>query len=720
MKAQSPDTRLEDLRRRARRARVLGAVVGAVLTVLAGYVALFRMGDAIVTLSYDLPFLVHRADRAENIRIVYIDQAEGKRLDRSVQADLLDALNEAGAKAVVYDVLFTKPWPDPEVDEKFAAAIRSFRGVDEAGDALPGVPRRHVLMACGRETISKTAVRGERLIPPTDVLDDVVDDIGLVAFPRDREQIIRRLSTGNGDYPSIAWQAALALGGKVEKGSRLDPRWINYIGPPPGKGKLGSNPAIHSCFSSDVIGARDQSGNRPRNLSVDTEFFRDKIVVVGGLPGIAGKELGEDLFNTPFHRIGSGASLERLGGVDLQANVLSNLLKGNWLTRSSDRFDLYLVVAIGILAGLGCALLKPARAAMGAVVAVVVLILAGVLIMNFNRIWFPWTVGVLVQIPVALVLGVSTNFSVERWVSKSLVEQQRRLREAFALYLSPEMLDQLTKDEFMLKLRGRKAKVAMIMTDLATYTSMCERIRDPARIVETLQDYFQRVTEPIFKQSGMILHFAGDGLLAAWGTPIAEPHPDPAASINAVRAAWELSKINRMIVEGVEVQTRIGLNFGEVLAGNIGSEKHVAYSLTGDPVNLTARLEGLNKMLGTSILMSRDVHEHPEVGREFRTRRVGKFQVKGREEPTEVYELLGPMVEEREPEWITLYHEAHRALETGDHELARENFAAADAARAKLAAGPGGLAGDGASRYFLELLDKGDSMPDGVVALVDK
>ena len=677
-----------------RRTRFLTSTLAAAATVLAGYFALFRAGGSLVNLSYDLPFIAHRAGAAGDIRIVYLDELDGPVLNRRVQAELLDKLGQAGARAVIYDVIFDQPSTDPAVDLKFSEAMLRFRGKDAGGNPIAGLRQRAVMLACGRELIGQTGAMGERLIPPTDQLLMAADDFGLVLFVHDERFTVRELHSGSQDEPSLAWKAAHALGAPLEEANRLDPRWLNYSGPPPDPNDPTAVPAVLSCSARDAMAGADPA------------FFRDKIIVIGGKPGIVGAAAGQDLFATPFHRFDPRGNLPLMSGVELQAHALANFLARNWLIRSSRSFDLSMIMAAGVLAGFGFSRIRPIHGIWIAVAAALGLIFSGILSVHFQEFWFPWSVTAFLQIPVALVLGIASHFYIERFFRLKLTAEQSRLRDAFSKYLSPQMLDRLTAENFRMKVGGEKVMAAMMFTDIESFTDMCQRVRDPARIVELLNDYFHRTTGHIFDHDGIIIKFIGDAIFAAWGVPI----PDPQSPINAVRAAWKLFISAKLVVDGDELRTRIGLNYGEVVAGNIGSDRHVDYTLIGDAVNLSARLESLNKMFDTNILLSDSIQ--PFVGGEFHTRRIGKFKVKGRTDVTNIYELIGPGGETPLPEWVVLYHRALAMLEGGDATQAHALFTATNAIRPSR--------GDGPSRFFLDLLNEGKHLPDGVVEMKEK
>lgn len=665
--------------------RWVTSLLAVALCAIAGFVCLLRVGQGIVSLSYDLPFLVHRPGGSGGACIVYLDQTQGGRLDRSVQAPLLDALREAGARAVAYDLIFDTPWPDPAVDAAFAESIRKFR---EAG----GV----VMLAAGREHGQAAGVAYERIIPPHDLLREAADDIGIVPLVHDDRYVVRELSTGTLDESSLAWKLASRLGGTLDESTRLEPRWINYAGPPPHPTRSDDTPSILSIPAHSLLGGTEKA---------NPALFRGRVVVVGGKPGVIGPKLGEDLFSTPFHRLDRRGNLGLMSGVEIQTNLLLNLLNGNWLRRSGERSDFVLVALVALIAGLALSRMKPLPGFLAATLAGLGFLAAGILSIHFGNLWFPWSVAAFVQLPVAFVGGTVTNYYVERFFRKRLDAEQVRLREAFSRYVSPKMLDRLSDEGFQLDPGGDKTHAAMMFTDIENFSSICEQIPDPLHIVENLNEYFQRTTDRIFEHDGTVIKFLGDAIFAAWGVPF---HDDEAI-VKSVRAAWQLHLNANLRMGGESLRTRVGLHFGEVVAGNIGSTKHIDYTLIGDSVNVASRLEQLNKSLGTTILLSEDVAL--AVQGEFCTRRLGQFRVKGRRDVTGVHELLGPVSSTVLPDWADLYEQALAAFEDGEREEAKRLFQQTIDSR---------LEGDGPSKFFLEALERASGREDGVVEMGEK
>ena len=679
------------------RTRVVAAIIGLLLSVASGVLALTRLGGSVVTLSYDLPFIFHRSGTPDNVAIVYIE-TDGDTVDRKAQPKLLDMLGENGATAVLYDLFFETAWKDPKVDEEFAASMRKFRGVDSDNKPLPGQKQRPVFFAFLRLNIGETGIQGEQLFPPTEVLADAGDpsgeNTGIVAFRKDDRDTVRELSTGTSDEESMTWKAAVALGAKLDKSTRLNPRWLNYAGPTLDSDDKNARPAIESYRWKDL-----KEGAAP-------DLFRNKIVIVGGAPRIVGDVKGKDQFSTPFHRFYHRSNLPLMSGVEIHANALANLLKGNWLTRTPAALEYAFIICAGVVAGVLLSLFRPFKAVGVAAAATVALIAYGVWKVHYVGVWFPWSVPAFVQVPVALIWAIGSQAYIERFLKLRLTEEQGRLKEAFSRLVSPKVLHQLEQRGYDVKPGGERVMAAIIFTDIEGFTEMSEKVKNPEQIVATLNDYFRRTTGHIFDYNGTITKFIGDAIVAVWGAPV----PDPDAAKNAVNAAWKLHESDKLVVDGQELRTRVGIHFGDVVAGYIGTEQHSDYTVIGDAVNSAARLEGLNKMFGTSILLTEEVRQH--IGTDYRTRRVGKFRMKGRSEISIVHELLGPARQEAEPDWITAHHEALAALEKNDRPAAQKLFEETNTRR--------GRKGDPVAAYFLAHLAENKPTADGVIDLLLK
>jgi adenylate cyclase len=196
------------------------------------------------------------------------------------------------------------------------------------------------------------------------------------------------------------------------------------------------------------------------------------------------------------------------------------------------------------------------------------------------------------QTGVALVWTVGYQYAIE-------ARRRRKLRQAFAAYLSPYMADRIAESEFDLSLGGKEVEATIMFTDLEGFTTMSEEL-SPSEVSRILVEYFSTTTKAILDQDGTVIKYIGDAVMAVWGAPMHNPLP----SGRAVMAAVAIQRTNRTEVAGRTLRTRIGINTGKVLAGNLGSEFRFDYTLIGAATNAASRLEGLNKYLGTDLLIS--------------------------------------------------------------------------------------------------------------------
>jgi adenylate cyclase len=561
----------------------------------------YSFADPLVRLSYDLPFLWRTTLDTHDIALVYLDEYSAKQLNqplddvwnRALHVRLLDRLTQEKARLVFYDIVFDAPAPDPAEDAAFAESIRS-NGKVVLGAALDIVERLG-------------SVSEERVLAPTKLLRKAASGYGIVAFrPVDPDYAVRQMYLrGTSVVPTATWSAAQALGAKITHESRetIGPLWINYYGP-------------RDTFSSvNIAQALDPDGIPPG-------YFKDRIVLVGPRSAVGYLGLGKDEFATPYSRWNGQFS----PGLEVHATILLNLLRNQWLTRMAPNQEAALIVFIGVLAG-SLAFLRPLTAALlAAIVSVGIACGASWLVWN-QRTWFAWLIPAAVQMPLGLAWAVGSQY---------LLESRRRkeLRRAFGFYLSPQMADKIANSDFDLRPGGRIVDATVIFTDLENFTTLSEDL-DPTEVSAILIAYFEQTTRCILEKRGTIIKYIGDAVMAAWGAPISEP----AHAVSAVEAACDLRALTQIEVRGRKLRTRIGINSGKVLAGNLGSSFRFDYTMIGDTTNFASRLESLNKYLGTQILISEAVRE--QLNGKFSTRRLGEFRVAGKAHSVIIHELLG-------------------------------------------------------------------------------
>ncbi|NJK91051.1 MAG: adenylate/guanylate cyclase domain-containing protein [Blastochloris sp.] len=222
-----------------------------------------------------------------------------------------------------------------------------------------------------------------------------------------------------------------------------------------------------------------------------------------------------------------------------------------------------------------------------------------------------------------------------------------------------------------LSLSGRKAEATMFFSDLAGFTSISEKL-GAEELAQLLNRYLTPMTDIILEEDGYLDKYSGDGIMAVWGVP----YPDPDHALKACRAALrQQDRLRELAAEikaelGIEISVRMGINSGQVSAGNMGSERKMQYTVMGDPVNLAARLEPANKDYGTCIILAEETKKRlPETGPP--TRLLDKMVVKGKTEPVLIYELLpGPIA----PLWVPDYEAGLRKLWSRDWDGASELF----------------------------------------------
>ena len=579
----------------------LAAGAGALLAVGLGLVLhTFQFGSLLRNASYDLLHVWRGDIRADEVVVVYMDEVSHEKLgqpyntawDRRVHAKLVDVLTAAGAKALVFDVVFTDP-TDPAADEQFARALKQNGRVILAADCIP----------IDRKT--------KETRPPLELLRNAAADIGSAETVPDADVTIRR-HTPEDSLPALSAATAVFLKAKAMEQPQVGDRWLQYYGPPD---------HLRSVSYYKLL-------TRPEG----NEFLREKVVFVGArlMTYFSGQR--KDEFRNPYSSYVGRLSGRRsqspfISGVEVQAMTFLNLMRNEWLTRLSFRWESVVLILTGLTTGIGLVLLRPTYAAVSAVGAVALSILVAYLLFRKALIWFPWLI-VTVQIATALSWSVLFN-SIQLYVQKRLYEQTLKL------YLPPKLVKKYSNDPDLLNRPALKQTVTLLFTDIENFTKLADGM-DSDVLSKTMNHYFETaVSQGIHKCEGTVVKYIGDAIFAFWNAP--DQQEDHRA--RACQAALCFGRMDLRWVDGRPIRTRIGIHTGTANVGNFGSRDRVDYTALGEDVNLASRVEGLNKYLGTTCLATRAAHDG--IDGELITRELGLFRLKGFERAVQIFELIG-------------------------------------------------------------------------------
>jgi len=317
-----------------------------------------------------------------------------------------------------------------------------------------------------------------------------------------------------------------------------------------------------------------------------------------------------------------------LSGVEIQATSFANLLEDMPVRPLPLRYHVAGLLLWGIAAGVLAFALRPA-ASIPAIAGLCVLY-AAVAANRFasEAVWYPIVVPILFQAP--LILGGALA-----WDYVDLFRERRNFRRAFAYYLPAGVVDDLARSFEGLKVANQLVHGVCLATDAEQYTALAEKMA-PRELAEFMNRYYETVFDPVRRHGGMVSNVIGDAMLALWVGTQENPVPLNEACQAAIEIAGGIREFRRSL-DGIGLPTRIGLHSGQILLGNLGAGEHFEYRPVGDIVNTATRIEGLNKHLGTRILVSREVCSQSDG---FLARDLGKFLLAGKSRPVHVYELV--------------------------------------------------------------------------------
>lgn len=648
-----------------------------------------NIGEGLRRASYDLPFLFGEHPPPEDIVLVYLDEASHRELeqplaqawDRRLHAKLVERLTAEGARMIVFDILFHDE--NPGRDEAFAAAIRKHGNVVLAGELV-----RNETEAGSEESLLLATPDLRRSAAGWGLTDIPIDPDGVV------RQIRHRIPTDFGEKPSLAEFVRHREQGSDRKNND-EFQFLNYYGPA-------------GTFRGYSY------GGVMLNRGISEGAFRGKIVIIGARQQAGLADAGKDTFPTPYARLTS----ELTPGMEINATAIANLLHGHGITRLRPEHGIYpiLMAALGFAAA--ACLLSPARGFPLCLVLGGGVSLLGIFSQQSQGFHFLWTIPAFGQMPLIAGLSLGAHYLIEysaRW----------KLRRAFKSYMSDEQARQIDEDEVSLELGGKEVEVTILFSDLAGFTTMSEGL-PPQSLSKALIRYFESATAGIMDNRGTIIKYIGDAVLATWGAPLKVDRECDRAIDAAIQMqlAGETPVSLETAAGTIEqlLETRVGIHHGLVLAGNLGSSRRFDYTVVGDSVNTAARLEGLNKMLGTSILVSEDVLANCTDRAAFISRRMGSYVLKGKSLGIVVHEILGRRADVGHPvrlrsaEYLESYRLGLEAFKAGDWTTASQHLKASLLLHDREAEDP-------ASRLMLDAMEEMGTPPadwQGAVLLQSK
>jgi adenylate cyclase len=376
----------------------------------------------------------------------------------------------------------------------------------------------------------------------------------------------------------------------------------------------------------------------------DGAFFKDKVVLVG-----PSAQVWHDVVDTPM----SPSTL----GPTLHFQAMAAALNHEFLQPTPRKIGMVLVCAAGLVAWLLVAFVRKPLVCLGGLVAITAGCLATARLLYDN------TGLLLLTVPVlsALVLSGSFSLGFEYFLERL---EKLRTRRTLERYVSKNLVAEILEnpDSYYSSLRGVRVPVTILFSDLIGFTTLAEKA-DPEALVVQLNEYLSRMTSVIFSNGGTLDKFIGDAIMAVWGNVRSLGTTQDAKS--CARAALGMRRELSQLNQGWREQGRMGLgmgigvNHGEVIVGNIGSQERMDPTVIGDAVNLASRLEALTRTYGVDMLVGASVAEL--VRDEVYLRSVARVQVKGKTKPVDVFTFVAGRGEETDPEflkWLETYEEA--------------------------------------------------------------
>lgn len=574
---------------------------------------------------------------------------------REFYAFVTDYLTSCGAEQIIFDIQFNEAdyrrgdLDSAESDHSFAQSIGANGKVILSAQAL-----RDRKKSASQGTIPKIQITNIPLDYPTpynslsipiEKFRNKASGVGLINIIPDNDGVVRRVplfyKIDSLYYPQISYIAWLKQTKAEETAYHK-----NFLNSAESKIHLTDdyNYLINWYGNSDVNGvfnyipfsALVQSAAATaynQEPVIQKSFFNAKTIIIGATaPGLL------DLKTSPINKV--------IPGMEIWATVLSNLKNSDFITIVPNYY-IYLMISILVLAiMLIFSYQRSLYAHIGLGLVIILLHLLIYYCWTGNRIYLPWFIFILTII-ITYIIMLLINYLTEG-------KEKSELKRIFSRYVHPELVDLLVSSSNDFEMGGKEVEATVLFSDIYNFTNYSEGMK-PEDLVTELNNYFEKFTDIILSNHGMLDKFTGDGLMALFGSPLVRiDHANLACKVALEHKKYSASLPDDDMNSHFNKGTRIGINTGMVVIGNIGSSQRSDYTAIGDAVNLSARLEGVNKIFKTSIIIGENTWE--KVNTNYTCRQLDCIKVKGRDEATRIYELICSHAENTERNSYLIKH----------------------------------------------------------------
>ena len=339
--------------------------------------------------------------------------------------------------------------------------------------------------------------------------------------------------------------------------------------------------------------------------------------------------------------------------------VLDTILSESFIISVDNIWKILLMLILITLFFIFSAEFSPVFRASAGFGAVVIIFAAAILIFRLTGVFFG---------PIGITLAMIIAIVTREIISYADSEKEKHfIRTAFSTYVSHDVVKEIISDPSRLQLGGTKRHMTAMFTDVKGFSTISEELGDPARLVSLLNRYLSAMSNVILSEKGTIDKYEGDAIIAFFGAPLDLPDHALRACVSAINMKKVEVELNKMIIEEnlspSTLLTRIGINTGDMVAGNMGTENKMNYTIMGNAVNLAARLEGVNKQYGTWVLASEITVR--ETGDALLYRKLDRVRVVGINEPVRLCELLdmADAASEQDKKLVQVFHEALNCFE---------------------------------------------------------